>query len=167
MGIIDAVPRSRLSMKYSVSLILIVSIGAVLAWYLFQPRTQVIPGDVSPEKESIQEEPKEREKVEAIQESIEKITDGLTNLAKDFDNKPPFTVERVWVERDRFYVEYKNQTGTLAQLLVLKDGEDYKGIGYFSPSESGWVLQAGEGKLASPSATLYERDEEGEWRRRN
>ncbi len=153
-------------MKYSIYLILII-ILALLAWYFFQTRTQVMPGNLAPEKGLMKEEVKESGEKQATEASIKEIIDGLENLAKEFDNKPPFTVERVWAENNNFYIEYKNQTGTFAQLLVVREGDILKGMGYFSPSESGWVLQAGEGDLVGANALLYERDKEGKWERRN
>lgn len=106
------------------------------------------------------------EKTQA-QKDIESIEANFVQLASDFDDSTPFTIQRVWVQTDKFYVEYQNKGGMLGQVLVVKEGGQFRGKGYFSPSEAGWDLQAGEGELASPSAALYEKDAAGSWMKKS
>lgn len=153
-------------MRYTIYIIGIIVV-LFLAWYLFQPRTQTIEGDnPAPLVVNEGDEYDESSKDETVL-SIEEIVQSLENLAKEFDNRPPFEVERVWVEGDKFYVEYRNATETFAQLLVTKEEGEYRGRGYFSPSESGWVLQTGEGELVGADAALYEQNDQGKWMRKN
>lgn len=96
------------------------------------------------------------------------ITTNFNALAQDFDTDTPFFIQGIWVQSNNtFYVEYKNKKSTLGQILVTKANGKFEGSGYFSPSESGWVLQAGQGDLMQANAVLYGKNEQGKWLRKN
>jgi len=96
------------------------------------------------------------------------IATNFNPLAKDFDTDTPFFIQGIWVQpNNTFYVEYKNKKATLGQILVTKANGKFTGTGYFSPAESGWVLQAGQGDLMQANAVLYGKNEQGKWLRKN
>lgn len=103
-----------------------------------------------------------------IEKELEDVAGNIEALASDFDGDIPFTVERVWVQNGNFYVEYQNNEGILGQVLIIREDAGYEGVGYFASSESGFVLQAGEGDIVGSEAILYEPDAEGGgWVRKN
>jgi hypothetical protein len=143
-------------MKSTIFVIIAIIVVLLGFWYINVP-DEVIP-DIPDQNTNI---------VLSIEEDIEGAARDIEALAFDFDDNTPFVVRRVWVQDENFYFEYENTNGTLGQLLVVRQEEGYKGIGYFAPSESGWVLQAGEGELLGAQAQLYRLNDEGMWIRVN
>lgn len=118
----------------------------------------------SPAKEGV--EPASTQSDPAIRELTE-LEGRFETLAKTFDPAAPFRMQRIWKEGDNFYIEYHNFRDELHQFLVQKTQGTYKAQALFGPSESGWSLVKGEGNYVDPSALLYEKNEGGEWIKRN
>ena len=95
---------------------------------------------------------------------LDEISVAFPLLVKPFDQASPFMIKRIWVEGDKFYVEYQNAKSELYQALLDKN-KIVKAI--FIPSETGWDLVKGQGNLASPDAILYEKDAKGKWIKKN
>lgn len=148
-------------MKHAVYLIIGAIILAAIGYYVVGREGGAFSADEDGKKEQT------LIKEKSVGETLEEIASNFAQLAKNFDPIQPFTVHRIWVHDAMFYAEYKNGNGVLAQLLVARENGILKGVGYFTPSESGWVLQAGEGEIAGPEAVLYERNEKGKWIRKN
>ncbi|MBI3335484.1 MAG: hypothetical protein HY001_03210 [Candidatus Portnoybacteria bacterium] len=148
-------------MKHAVYLIIGVVILAAVVYYVVGREGGVFGVNKNGDSKQMPVEEK------SVEQTLEEIASNFAQLAKDFDPVQPFAVHRIWVHDAMFYAEYKNGKGALAQLLVTREDGILNGVGYFTPSESGWVLQAGEGEIAGPEAVLYERDEKGKWIRKN
>lgn len=155
--------------KFIILLVLVIILGGLYySWKFFEETREenVINEMPSPGTEKI---------LANTEDKIGYIVENIVPLAKDFDTDVPFTVQRAWAHEGNFYIEYINKKGILGQILVtapllggisvIKDS--IKGVGYFTPSESGWALQAGEGDLAGPEAFLYEKDSKGRWIKKN
>jgi len=78
---------------------------------------------------------------------------------------------RAWfADNSHVYVEHGAASSEFQVLFKVdkKDGEmQYNTIGFFEPGESDWELIEGEDPFFGESRILYEKNEKGEWIRRN
>jgi len=76
---------------------------------------------------------------------------------------------RFWFATDSdIYAEYEDGHVLRQILISVKEGPDYKVIGYFESGEDGWQIKVGEDTQFGKPLDLYERDNEtGKWIKKN